>query len=93
MAFEVSEYAPRTFCEKYEKFFAPHGELLSVAEIINSKKLGKNAEDVIRKAFKITMRKLIKMRGFCAACNEADLKGKLTGVLVLLTLSLLGTFF
>ena len=75
MAFELTEYPPRTFCEKYEKFIAPHGELLLPSEVFQNKKLGKNAEDIIRKAFKITIKKLFKMKGACATCNEQDIKG------------------
>ncbi|XP_068217696.1 LOW QUALITY PROTEIN: putative protein MSS51 homolog, mitochondrial [Palaemon carinicauda] len=70
MAFELTEYPPRSFCEKYQRILAPHGLLLSPKQVLKNKKLGNNVEEMLRKAFKITVKKLKKMRSACANCNE-----------------------
>ncbi|KAK4312113.1 hypothetical protein Pmani_016406 [Petrolisthes manimaculis] len=69
MAFEVNEYPPRSFSEKYQKYLAPHGVLISPQKALKNKKLGNQAEDTLRKAFKITIKKLKKMKTSCANCN------------------------
>lgn len=74
MAFEtprtVNDYPPAAFCSKYEKFLAPHGLLLPPKQVLRNKKLGEGAEKNLRKAFKITVTKLKKMRDSCAACGR-----------------------
>ncbi|XP_071521219.1 LOW QUALITY PROTEIN: putative protein MSS51 homolog, mitochondrial [Panulirus ornatus] len=72
MAFELSEYPPKTFSDKYQKYLAPHGVLLSPQQVLKNKKLGNNVEETLRKAFKITVKKLRKMRSACANCNATD---------------------
>ncbi|KAK7076531.1 hypothetical protein SK128_000861 [Halocaridina rubra] len=69
MAFEVKEYPPRLFCEKYQKILAPHGVLVSPKQVLKNKKLGNNVEETLKKAFKITIKKLKKMRSSCANTN------------------------
>lgn len=72
MAFELSEYPPKTFSDKYQKYLAPHGVLLSPQQVLKNKKLGSNVEETLRKAFKITVKKLRKMRSACANCNKTE---------------------
>ncbi|XP_076063319.1 uncharacterized protein LOC143038203 [Oratosquilla oratoria] len=70
MAFDVGEYPPRIFAEKYRKFLAPQGILLSPQDVFKNKNLPPTAEDALRKAFKITMTKLVKKRNICAGCSQ-----------------------
>lgn len=72
MAFELTEYPPKTFSDKYQKYLAPHGVLLSPQQVFRNKKLGASVEDTLRKAFKITLKKLKKMRSACANCNKTE---------------------
>ncbi|XP_027215013.2 putative protein MSS51 homolog, mitochondrial [Penaeus vannamei] len=76
MTFELKEYPPRSFSEKYQKYLAPHGILQPPQLVLKNKKLGNNAEDTLKKAFKITVKKLAKMRSTCANCNS-EVKGTL----------------
>ncbi|CAL4074306.1 unnamed protein product, partial [Meganyctiphanes norvegica] len=70
-----TEYPPRSFSDKYSKFLAPKGNLLTPAQVFKNKKLGPDGEEVMKKAFKITVKKLRKMRAHCASCgnDEGDL--------------------
>lgn len=70
MAFELTEYPPRTFCEKYQMVLAPDGELLSPKEALKNMEIGNNVEEILKKAFKVTVKKLKKMRSACANCNS-----------------------
>ncbi|KAK8733549.1 hypothetical protein OTU49_006353 [Cherax quadricarinatus] len=72
MAFELTEYPPKSFSDKYQKYLAPHGVLLAPTQVLKNKKLGTSAEDTLRKAFKITLKKLRKMRAACANCNKTE---------------------
>ncbi|KAG0721492.1 putative protein MSS51, mitochondrial [Chionoecetes opilio] len=73
MAFEVGEYPPMNFREKYKCYLAPQGYLLPPHVVFGkNKNLGSTAEVAIRKAFKITMKKLKKMRSSCAACGKKE---------------------
>lgn len=72
MAFEVKEYPPRSFSEKYQKYLAPHGVLIPPKQVLKNKKLGKEADEALRKAFKITVKKLKKMKTACANCNKDE---------------------
>ncbi|XP_064088163.1 putative protein MSS51 homolog, mitochondrial [Macrobrachium nipponense] len=72
MAFELTEYPPRSFCDKYQKVLAPHGVLLTPRQVLKNKKLGNNVEETLKKAFKITFKKLKKMRSACANCNADE---------------------
>nr|XP_045595899.1 putative protein MSS51 homolog, mitochondrial [Procambarus clarkii] len=72
MAFDLTEYPPKTFSDKYQKYLAPHGLLLEPSQVLKNKKLGNSAEDTLRKAFKITVKKLKKMKSACANCNKTE---------------------
>lgn len=72
MAFELTEYPPRSFCEKYRKFLAPKGSLLPPQQALKNKNLGPAAAETLKKAFKITIKKLRKMRSACAACDKKE---------------------
>ncbi|KAK8733550.1 hypothetical protein OTU49_006353 [Cherax quadricarinatus] len=79
MAFELTEYPPKSFSDKYQKYLAPHGVLLAPTQVLKNKKLGTSAEDTLRKAFKITLKKLRKMRAACANCNKTEGVGEECG--------------
>ena len=74
MAFDApkrkQDYPPTLFCGKYEKFLAPHGVLLPPKQALKNKKLGEGADAALKKAFKITLSKLKKMRNSCAECGR-----------------------
>ncbi|KAK8391842.1 hypothetical protein O3P69_017451 [Scylla paramamosain] len=70
MAFDLTEYPPRTFRDKYTHYLAPKGTLVTPQQVFGNKKLGPAAEEGIRKAFKITIKKLKKLRSACAACEK-----------------------
>lgn len=72
MAFELKEYPPGNFREKYKEYLAPKGTLITPQKAFANKKLGSSAEELIRKAFKITFKKLRKMRSACAACGKKE---------------------
>lgn len=72
MAFELTEYPPRSFCEKYRKFLAPKGSLLPPQQALKNKNFGPAAAETLKKAFKITIKKLRKMRSACAACDKKE---------------------
>ena len=53
-------------------YLAPKGTLLTPEVVFKNKKLGPAAEEAIRKAFKITIKKLRKLRSACAACGKKE---------------------
>ena len=65
MAFELREYPPRAFADKYQPLVAPQGQLLHPKEVLANKKIH-DAENTFRKAFKVTRKKLAKLRSGCA---------------------------
>ncbi|CAL4088368.1 unnamed protein product, partial [Meganyctiphanes norvegica] len=75
MAFVLDEYAPRKFSDKYEKYLAPSGQLWTPEKVFTNKRLGPDGEENLKKAFKITIKKLKKMRQLCANCGQKE--GKL----------------
>jgi len=75
MAFILDEYAPRKFSDKYEKYLAPSGQLWTPEKVFTNKRLGPDGEENLKKAFKITIKKLKKMRQLCANCGNKE--GKL----------------
>ncbi|KAF2357668.1 Zinc finger MYND-type [Trinorchestia longiramus] len=74
MAFEApqssDEYPPAAFRAKYGMFLAPYGELLSPQEVLQNRMLGSAAKENLKKAFDITIGKLVRRRERCAECGE-----------------------
>lgn len=85
MSFSIGseQYPPNAFCNKYGKFLAPHGQLLAPVQVLANKKLGQDADCTLRKAFKITLKKIAKQRNSCAQCDV--LSGKYIVIAVILT--------
>ena len=66
----VNRYPPREFFDKYKEYLAPTGSLLEPNEVISRHKSVNNLQTTIKKAFKITVRRLEKMRNTCCNCFE-----------------------
>jgi len=64
------DYPPAAFQAKYGLRLAPRGRLLAPKEAFAP--LGAGAEDAIRKAFKVTFKRLAKMKAACSNCSSED---------------------